>query len=378
MKPYFGAFVLMACGLISGCFLFKSSHHLKDQKIKIAFVGSLTGDTASFSKNTLKGIELALKEAKKDGIQIELIVKNNGGNPETAVHNMNELVTDNNIMAILGEVSSGMSLTIAPIAQRAQIPMITPTSTNPRVTEVGDYIFRICFIDPFQGYVMAKFAREHLKVDKVAVLKDRKSDYSKGLASFFTKTFEDLSGHIVMDEVYNTGDRDFKIQLEQIRKTQPEAVFLPGYYRDVALIARQARIMGIQAYFLGGDGWDSDQLFEIGREAVNGSYFSNHFTVESNNENVQQFVKAYRETYHLNPDGLSARGYDATNILITAMKNTKELTRKSLRDELAKINNFPGATGNTSINSHRNAKKPAVVLKVEGPANRYITTIAPE
>lgn len=362
---------------ISGCLGKDETAHLKERTIKVAFLGSLSGSTSSFSKNTLRGIQLAIEEAKVEGINIDLQIKNNGGLAEKAVENINAIVTDSDVMAVLGEVDSAMSLTVAPIAQQAGIPMISPTSTNPRVTEVGDYIFRICFIDPFQGFVMAKFARENLKLEKVAVLKDRQSDYSKGLAEFFTKTFTSLNGEIVMDEVYKSGDRDFKVQLEQIRKFQPQAIFLPGYYRDVAMIARQARTMGIQAQLLGGDGWDSDKLFEIGRDAVNGGYFSNHFALEKSDEPAQKFIHAFRKKYKRNPDGLSARGYDATNILIQAMKDSKTLSREEIKLALAKIQDFPGVTGPTSINQNRNAEKPAVVLKVEGPTNRYITTIAP-
>ena len=320
---------------------------------------------------------MAFEEAREQGLNLELLVKNNSGVAEKAVENMNAIVKDSEVYAVLGEVSSAMSLTVAPIAQQAGVPMITPTSTNPRVTEVGNFIFRICFIDPFQGFVMAKFAREHLKLNKVAVLKDRQSDYSKGLADFFTNTFKSLDGEIVMDEVYKSGDRDFKVQLEQIRKFQPEAIFLPGYYRDVAMIARQARKMGIQAQFLGGDGWDSDKLFEIGRDAVNGGYFSNHFALEKSDEPAQKFIQAFRTKHQRNPDGLAARGYDAANILIHALKSSPSLSRQEIRKQLAQIRDFPGVTGPTSINSQRNAEKPAVVVKVEGPTNRYITTIAP-
>lgn len=340
-------------------------------------MGSLSGKASAFSKNTLKGVELAIQQAQDEGLKIELVKINNSGNPKTAVSNMNKLVQQNDVMAILGEVSSAMSLAIAPIAQQAQIPMVSPTSTHPRVTEIGNYIFRICFIDPFQGFVMAKFAIEHLKMTKVAILKDSASEYSKGLSDHFTNTFESLGGEILMDEVYHSGDRDFKVQLEQIRKTSPEGLFLPGYYRDVALIARQARTMGIRAQFLGGDGWDSSRLFEIGRESVNGGFFTNHFTLESKEPKAQEFIKQFRKKYSKNPDGLSARGYDAAQVIIEAMKQAKKISRQSIRNELAALKDFPGVTGTTTMNIKRNAIKPAVVLKVEGPTHKYITTIKP-
>lgn len=356
-----------------------SSDNTQNLQPKVAFVGSLTGSYADFGKRTLKGVELAFASDANEN-EIGLEVHDTNGNFEKATEVIKKVAEDPNVVAIIGEVSSHMSLAIAPIAQKFKLPMVTPTSTNPRVTEVGDYIFRICFIDPFQGYVMAKFARDHLKLSKVAVLKDRRSDYSSGLANFFERTFEEMDGSIVIDEVYQAGDRDFKVQLNQIRKYKPEAIFVPGYYKEAALIIRQARKMGINATFLGGDGWDSQELFKLGKDAVNGSYFSNHFAVESTSPAAIEFQKMFREKFKRNPDGLSARGFDAGRILLAAMQNqsSEPLSRERIKTELGKISNFPGATGNTSINPLRNADKPAVVLKVDGPVNRLVTSILPD
>lgn len=377
-RPTIAFFGLISVGLLLlSCTDGSSNSESKNRSVRVAFLGSLTGNTAGFSKSTLQGVQLAFEEESNEDPTVELIVKDSTGRAEEAVKKMQEIAADESVIAVLGEISSAMSLAVAPIAQREQIPMVTPTSTNPRVTEIGNYIFRICFIDPFQGFVMAKFAKEHLDVDKVAVLKDSQSDYSKGLAEFFKETFKNLDGKIVMDEVYGSGDRDFKVQLEQIRKSGAEAIFLPGYYREVALIARQARKMGIDAHLLGGDGWDSDRLFDIGRDAINGGYFSNHFTTESKDEAAQEFMRKFREKYKKNPDGLAARGYDAAKILLHAIQNSKKLDRAFVREQLAIIKDFPGATGKTTINNKRNAQKPAVVLKVDGPVNRYVTTVAP-
>ena len=345
--------------------------------LKIAFVGSLSGSYADFGKRTLNGVQLAFDQKNKSSA--ELVVFDTSGNIEKATEVMKQVAADPSIVAVIGEVSSHMSLAIAPMSQKLKIPMITPTSTNPRVTEIGEYVFRICFIDPFQGYVMAKFARDHLKLSKVAVLKDRQSDYSSGLANFFTQTFQEMEGSIVIDEVYQSGDRDFKVQLNQIRKYQPEAIFIPGYYKEAALIIRQARKMGIKSTFLGGDGWDSQELFKLEKDAVNGSYFSNHFAIESQEPAAKEFQKLYREKFKKNPDGLSARGFDAGQIVLEALGKIKGGTvdRLSVKSELAKITDFPGATGKTSINAFRNANKPAVVLKVDGPVNRLVTSILP-
>lgn len=255
--------------------------------------------------------------------------------------------------------------------------MISPSSTNPKVTEVGDFIFRVCFIDPFQGTVMAKFAAENLKTKKVAVLREVSSDYSMGLSDYFIQKFKELGGTVVADLSYQNQDKDFKAQLTQIKSSNPEAIFIPGYYTQVGLIARQARELGIKAPLLGGDGWDSQKLFEIGGEAVNGSYFSNHYSTDSTDPAAVEFMTKFKAKYNRSPDGLSAAGYDAALVLIAAMKSTPELNHKNLRDQLATIKDFPGATGKITIDSQRNASKSAVVVQVQGTNNKFVTSIDP-
>ncbi len=225
---------------------------------------------------------------------------------------------------------------------------------------------------------MARFAAENLKVKRVAILKDISSDYSTGLTDFFVKKFKELGGTIVTEQTYQNGDKDFKAQLTQIRSSKPEAIFIPGYYTEVPLIARQAKQLGITATLLGGDGWDSPQLFEVGGDAINGSYFANHYTSESTEPAVQEFITKYKARYNEIPDGLSAASYDAAKILIEAMERAPELTPKAIRDELAKTKDFRGSTGIITINDQRNAIKSAVVVKVDGAAMRYVTTIHPK
>lgn len=366
--------LVLAAGLISGCT--KSG-----DEIRIGEFGSLTGNDATFGLSTNKGIRLAIDEANEKGglkgKKIKLITLDDQGRDTEAVQVVTRLITQENVVAVLGEVASSRSKAAAPIAQEYKIPMISPSSTNPEVTKIGDYIFRVCFIDPFQGYVMAKFATENLKVKKAAILRDVKNDYSVGLADVFSSEIKKMGGEIVADLSYQAGDVDFKAQLTQIRSKSPEAIFIPGYYTEVGLIAKQARDLGIKAPFLGGDGWDSSKLSEIGKESVNGSYFSNHYTSESTDPAVQDFIKRFKEKYGDTPDGLAAMGYDAAKILLAAIERAPEIKPQSIRDEIAKTKDFAGVTGKISINEGRDAVKSAVVVQVQGSVNKFVTTIHP-
>jgi len=349
--------------------------------IKIGEVGSMTGSEATFGNSTHQGIALAIQEINASGgvkgKKLELISIDDQGKPEEAATAVTKLISQDQVTAILGEVSSSRSLAMAPIAQNFKVPMISPSSTNPKVTEQGDYIFRVCFIDPFQGTVMAKFAQEQLKAKKVAILRDVRNDYSIGLASFFAETFKKGGGEIVIEQSYSAGDIDFKSQLTAIRSKNPEAIFVPGYYTEVGLIARQAKELGIQVPLLGGDGWDSPKLKEIGGDAMNQSYFSNHYSTEDQSPVVQNFISKFKETYHSTPDSLAAMGYDAARVIADAMKRTTGTTSKDLRDAIAATQNFEGVTGKITIDTLRNAVKSAVVLKVENGAYKYQTTIHP-
>lgn len=351
-------------------------------EILVGEYGSLSGSEATFGISTSEGVNLAFAEKNKaggiKGKQIKLITLDNQGKPEEARAAVQRLVTQDRVVAVIGEVASGRTLAAAPVAQQYKVPMITPSSTNPKVTEVGDYIFRVCFIDPFQGLVMAKFAHQEIKKQRVAILRDVKSDYSTGLADVFTTEFKKMGGEIVADESYQAGETDFKAQLTQIKGKRPEAIFVPGYYTEVGLIARQARQLGMTVPLLGGDGWDSEKLSELGQDAIKGSYFSNHYTTESTDPVVVDFIKKYRETYKgKTPDGLAALGYDAAKILIEAMERAPELTPLAIRDEIAKTKNFTGVTGVISIDEKRNATKSAVVVQVDGKINRFVKTITP-
>ncbi len=356
-----------------------------DQKetntIVLGEVGSMTGSEATFGTSTHNGITLAIRQINKaggvKGKTLKVLSLDDQGKPEEAAIAITKLITQNKVTAVLGEVASSRSLAMAPIAQSHKVPMLTPSSTNPKVTEQGDYIFRVCFIDPFQGHVMAKFALDTLKIKKVAILRDIKNDYSVGLANFFAETFKKGGGEILVDQSYSAGDIDFKSQLTSIRTKKPEAIFVPGYYTEVGLIARQSKELGIKVPLLGGDGWDSPKLKEIGGVAIENSYFSNHYSEEDHSPQVVEFIKDYKAAFGEVPDGLAAMGYDAAKVLGNAMERAKTLSGSDIRDALASTKNYPGVTGKITIDNKRNAVKSAVVLKVANNGFQYQTTINP-
>ncbi len=349
--------------------------------IKVGEVGSMTGSEATFGTSTHKGIELAFNQVNQaggvKGKKLQIVSLDDQGKPEEAAIATTKLITQDKIIALLGEVASSRSLAMAPIAQQYKVPMITPSSTNPKVTEQGDYIFRVCFIDPFQGTVMARFALENLKIKNVAILRDVKNDYSVGLANYFTETFKKGGGHIVVDQSYSSGDIDFKSQLTAVKGKKPEAIFVPGYYTEVGLIARQAKELGIKVPLMGGDGWDSPKLTEIGGDAVNGSYFSNHYSSEDKAPHVQKFISEFKAAYGEIPDGLAAMGYDAALVLIDGMNRAASMDGAAIRDAIAATKDYQAVTGKITLDANRNAQKSAVVLKVDGGNFKYQATVNP-
>jgi len=349
--------------------------------ILIGEVGSLTGPEATFGISTRNAIELALREVNAaggvKGRKVEVRVYDDQSKPEEAANAVTRLINQDQVLLILGEVASTNSIAMANKAQPARVPMISNASTNPKVTEIGDYIFRVCFIDPFQGYVMARFAHDNLKFNKVAVLKDLASDYSQGLADVFKRKFTEMGGKIVGEETYAKGSTDFRSQLTAIKRSQPDGIYVPGYYTDIGVIARQARELGINAKLMGGDGWDSEKLFELGGSAVEGSYFSNHYSPDDPNPRIQKFIADYKAAFGSVPDSLAALGYDAAMVAVDAMKRAPNLDRVSVRNAIAATKNFPGVTGTITLDDKRNATKPAVVLEVGKGKTKYVATIAP-
>jgi branched-chain amino acid transport system substrate-binding protein len=349
--------------------------------VLIGEFGSLTGAEATFGQSTHHGIMLAVDEQnQKGGVKGKtVLVKtyDDQGKTQEAGTAVTRLITDDKVIAVIGEVASSLSIAGGRVAQQYGVPMISPSSTNAQVTQVGDMIFRVCFVDSFQGYVMARFARDNLKITKVATLYDQGQAYSKGLKDDFKKAFTELGGSIVTEQAYTGGDQDFSAQLTTIREQKPDAIYLPGYYTDVGNIALQARKLGLKVPLLGGDGWDSAKLAEIGGAAIEGSYYSNHYSHESDSPLVKKFVADYQTKHGQVPDGLAALGYDAAKLLFSAMERAAAWDGKSLAAAIADSKAFAGVTGTITIDAERNAEKPAVVVQMKGGKPTYVATVEP-
>jgi branched-chain amino acid transport system substrate-binding protein len=368
--------------LLVSCALLGASCSRQSEAIKVGEYASLTGKDATFGQSSHKGAVMAFEELNAAGgvlgKKLELITEDNQSRPGESATVAKKLITREKVVALLGEVASTRSLEAAPIAQNAKIPMIAPAATNPAVTETGDYVFRVCFIDPFQGTVMAKFAQDDLKVSKVAILTSVSNAYSVGLANFFRDTFTKNGGTVAIEQKYTEGDKDFRAQLTAIKAAGIEAVFVPGYYTEAALVVRQARDLGITVPFFGGDGWESEKLLEIGGAALNGCFYSTHFSPENQDPNVAAFVRKFKARWNNEtPDAFAALGYDAAYVLIDAIKRAGTTAGPQLRDALAATRNFAGATGITTIDQSRNATKGATIIAIKDGKLQFNKTVAP-
>jgi branched-chain amino acid transport system substrate-binding protein len=339
-------------------------------EIVIGEYGSLTGAEATFGQSTHNGIMLAIDEINGaggvNGRKVRVITEDDQSKAEEAASAVQKLISQNDVVAVLGEVASSNSLAAAPICQSNQRPMITPSSTNEKVTEVGDYIFRMCFIDPYQGEAMANYLYKTLKLSKAAVLVDVKSDYSTGLAANFERTFVANGGRIVGKQSYAKGDSDFRAQLTTLKGTNPDVLFVPGYYNDIGQIAIQARDLGMKQPLAGGDGWESPKLIEIGGKALEGSFYSNHYHVDDPSPAVREFVQKYQARFGAQPDSLAALGYDSARVLADAIKRAGTTDGAKLRDAIAQTKNFSGVTGIITLGPDRNPiGKKLVVLQIQ-------------
>ncbi len=351
--------------------------------IVIGEYGSMTGDQATFGTATDNGVQLAIKQANAgggiDGRQVQLgstgKPEDDQGLPDSALTAVKKLITQDKAIAVLGEVASKNSIAAAPFCNQNKVPMISPSSTNPKVTQTGPYVFRVCFTDRFQGLVAARFAREVLHAKTAAVFYDTTSDYSKGLQGFFQDNFKRLGGTVVGVGTYQSSDKSFQSPLTTLKGTKPDVLFVPGYYKELGQIAREARGAGITAPLLGGDGWESPSLLQGANGALEGCYFVDHSALDVKDPVVKKFVDAYKETYKTDPDALGAAGYDAAGVLFTAMKAAgkpadgdynSDAFRSKLRDAIAATKSYKGATGLISLDENRDAKKSAVVLQIKG------------
>ncbi len=369
--------LLLAVSLL----MFSCTKKANENEIVIGSYSSNTGATATFGVYQMRGTEMAVNEINAaggiNGKKIKLINYDNKSDSDETLAVVNRLITQDKVVAILGESTSGRSKIGAQVAQQNKVPMLTSSATNPDVTKVGNFIFRACFIDPFQGLVMAKFMTETLKVKKAAIMRDIKSDYSVGLSDNFAAKLKELGGEIVADVSYQEGDIDFKSQLTSLKGKNPDVIFIPGYYGEVALVAKQLKELGMKQPMLGGDGWSSPDLFKIAKEAINGHYFSNHYTTESKDPKTVKFVQEFKKKFNETPDVMAALAYDATYMMAEAIKNTKTITSDNIREELSKIKDFHGVTGKMSMDANRDAIKSAVVVRVEGEEYKLVTEISP-
>lgn len=350
--------------------------------IRIGYFGDLSGPTFNFGQSAKNGVLLAAAQINEaggiNGRKIDVVIEDDLGSPERAATVVNKLVHQDKVIALIAGGASGDSLAAGPNAQAAKVPMISPSSTNPAVTQIGDYIFRACFIDAFQGEVMARFAVNTLKAKKAAIMLDYNSPYSRGLTDFFELSFTKLGGIVVSKESYTQGDTDFKGQLSAIKAAGPDVIYLPGYYEEVAIIAKQARQLSLDQPLLGGDGWDATELWPLAGDAINGSYISNHYASDDPSPAIQKFSQDYRmQSGNLTPDAHAALAYDAMRFLSEAIERAG-VEGPKLRNALAATKNFAGITGMISMDKDRNAVKPAVVLKLEDGRYIYLETIQPE
>jgi branched-chain amino acid transport system substrate-binding protein len=351
--------------------------------IVIGMVGSLTGPEAHFGLDTRDGVAMALEEANADGgidgRRLVLRAYDAQSKPEEAANAAMRLVMQDRVALVIGENASSNTLAMAPAVARAEVPLISPSATNPRVTkEGGRYVFRVCFVDTFQGEVMADFARRTLKLSRLALLTDLKSDYSIGLSEVFHRHFRELGGEVVSEQSYAKGDTDFRALLTRVKTKHPDGIFIPGYYSDVGPLARQARELGIAAVLLGADGWDSGgRLAELGGPAVEGAYYSTHFSADNPSRAVQGFLERYRARYGKLPDALGALGYDAAQVGIQGLRRAAGPGGPALREAIAETRDYEGVTGRISLGPDRNAVKSAVVVRMSQGQPVFVAEVSP-
>jgi branched-chain amino acid transport system substrate-binding protein len=352
------------------------------EPVKIGEIEPLTGKEAAFGQSSHHGVVLAVEELNaRGGIlgrPVVLVTEDNQSKQGDSATIAKKLVGRDRVIAVINGGTTPQCLESASLCQNAKVPMIATTATDPKVTEVGTYIFRNCYIDPFQGSIMAKFSRTSLKAKRAALLTSISSSFSVGLSNVFRKSFTAAGGEIVGEQKYSDGEKDFRAQLTAIRALNPDVIAAMGYYTEGGLICRQARDLGIKCPIVSADGWEAPELIEIGGPAVNGAYYSSHYSSESKAPEVVEFLKKYRAKYAgETPDSLAPLAYDATMILADAITRAKSTDGAKVRDELAATKNFPGVTGRTTIDPQRNASKPLVVVKVEDGHFKYVETVNP-
>jgi branched-chain amino acid transport system substrate-binding protein len=367
--------------LTASCALSLAWSAFSQETIKIGEFGSLTGDNASFGTSQNNGVQMAIQEINDGGgvlgKKINLIVEDNQTKQGETTTIARKLISQDHVAAIIGEVASSKTLEAAPICQESKIPLIATAATNPRVTQTGDYVFRVCFTDDFQAVVIARFILENLEKKKVAFMTDVKQDYSVGLTNIAKGYMTKHGAQVVKEQSYSSGDKDFRAQLTDLKSANPDVIVITGYYPEASLIAKQARQFGMKSTFVGGDGWDGSSLIPVGGKAVEGAFFSNHFSTEDTSPAVQEFVSKYKKKYNTLPDAFAALGYDAAKLLADAITRAGGTDPQKLRDAIANTKNFSGVSGKITINPERNATKSAVILTIKDGAVHFYKTIEP-
>ncbi|WP_094606500.1 ABC transporter substrate-binding protein [Sporomusa silvacetica] len=374
--------ILLITGVLAGC------GGASSNEIKIGVLNEMTGGNATMGTSSANGAKMAIKEANaKGGVlgkQIQAVVADNKSEPSEAANAMTKLATQDKVVAITGMFASSNAIAASSVAESTKVPFLAVGATNPKVTvdektnKVKDYTFRVCFIDPFQGTVGANFVLNTLQLKKAVILVDNSSDYSKGLAAFFKDAFTKGGGSVLAEEAYLQKDQDFKTILTKVKALNAEVIYVPGYYEEVGKIVKQAREMGITVPMVGGDGWDSPKLVEIGTPAaLNNTYFTNHYSVDDTSAASQAFVEAYKKEYGQAPDALAVLGYDAANVLIDAIKRANSTEPAKIREALAATKDFMTVTGSTTLNATHDAVKSAVIIEMKDGKQMFKATVKP-
>ena len=376
------AVMLMAGSMLTGC------GGADSKTIKIGLLNEMTGGNATFGTSAANGAKLAFKEANaKGGVlgkQIEAVIADNKSEPSESANAMTKLATQDKVVAVTGVFSSSNAIAASSVAESTKVPFLAVGATNPKVTvdeksgKVKQSTFRVCFIDPFQGTVGANFVLNNLHVKKAAILVDNSSDYSKGLATFFKDALVKGGGSVLAEEAYLQKDQDFKSILTKVKALNVEVIYVPGYYEEVGKIVRQAREMGITVPMIGGDGWDSPKLIELGTPAaLNNTFFTNHYSVDDQSPASKAFVDAYKNEYGQTPDALAVLGYDAANLLLDAIIRANSTDRAKIQEMLAATKDFPAITGATTMNASHDAVKSAVIIEMKDGKQVYKATVKP-
>jgi branched-chain amino acid transport system substrate-binding protein len=375
----------MVAVCLSGALVLGGCASKETNDIRIGVNAEITGSKPTVGDSCKKAAELLAGQVNAAGglkvgdkkYPLTLFIEDNEDKPESAAAVAKKLISQDNVLAILGPNASGNAIPAARICEDARVIMISPWSTNPKTTENMKYVFRACFLDDFQGEVMAKFARDNLKAKTAAVLYDVASEYNKGIAEFFKKSFEQMGGRVVAFESYTKDDKDFSSQLTKIKAANPEVLFLPNYYNEVPLQAQQARRLGITCPLIGSDSWGSSELLTLGGKDLEGAFFSSHYAPDIATPKAQEFIRAYEAKYGKKPDDVAALTYDSGRLLLAAVAQAGSLDRQKVRDALATISKFEGVTGTMKFSGTGDPVKSAVIIQIKDGKFQYSTSVAP-